>query len=66
MEYAKGKIIEERENGDFIMLANGIENERIWFSMLLGFGDAVQVLEPQEVIDKKKKKSMQIQNLYKD
>lgn len=66
MEYAKGKIIEERENGDFIMLANGIENERIWFSMLLGFGDAVQILEPQEVIDMLKEKSMQIQNLYKD
>lgn len=66
MEYMKGKIIEERENGDFVMVMRVIENERIWFSMLLGFGDLVEVLEPQEIIDMIKEKTLQIQNLYRD
>ncbi|BDF34714.1 MULTISPECIES: isochorismatase family protein [Extibacter] len=51
MEYMKGKIVEERENGDFVIVTRGIENDRMWLSMLLGFGDSVKVLEPQEVID---------------
>ena len=66
MEYMKGKVVEEYENGDFIIETRGIENERIWFSMLLGFGDSVKVLEPQEVIDMLKEKALQIQNLYRD
>jgi len=63
-EYLKGKIIEERENGDFVMVMHGVENERMWFSLLLGLGDLVEVLEPQEIIDMLKEKSEQIQNLY--
>lgn len=63
MEYMKGKIIEERENGDFVMVTHGIENDRMWLSMLLGFGDSVKVLEPQEVIDMLMEKTLQIQKL---
>lgn len=66
MEYMKGKIIEERENGDFVMVTHGIENDRMWLSMLLGFGDSVKVLEPQEVIDMLMEKTLQIQKLYRD
>jgi len=66
LEYLKGKIVEERENGDFILLTHGIENERMWYSLLLGFGDSVEVLEPREVIEMLKEKSLQIQKLYKD
>lgn len=66
MEYMKGKIIEERENGDFVIATYGIENERMWLSLLLGFGDSIEVLEPQEVIDMLKEKALQIQNLYGD
>lgn len=66
MEYMKGKIIEEHENGDFVMMMHEIENDRMWFSLLLGFGDLVKVLEPQEIIDKLKEKTLQIKNLYKD
>lgn len=66
MEYMKGKIVEERENGDFVMVTHGIENQRMWFSLLLGFGDSVEVLEPQEIIDLLKEKTLQIQNLYKN
>lgn len=66
MEYMKGKIVEERENGDFVMVTHGIENQRLWFSLLLGFGDSVEVLEPQEIIELLKEKALQIQNLYRD
>ena len=66
MEYMRGKIIEERGNGDFVVLTYGVENQRMWLSLLLGFGDSVEVLEPQEVIDMLKEKSLQIQNLYRD
>lgn len=66
VEYMKGKIVEERENGDFVMATHGIENERIWFSLLMGFGDSVEVLEPQEIIDMLKEITLQIQNLYRD
>ena len=66
MEYMKGQIVEECENGDFVMVTYGMENERMWFSLLLGFGDSVEVLEPQEIIDMLKEKTLQIQNLYRD
>ena len=65
-EYLKGEIIEECENGDFVMMIHGIDGERMWFSLLLGFGDSVEVLEPQEVIGMLKKKSFEIQNLYEN
>ena len=66
MEYLKGQIIEERENGDFILLTDVVETERMWFSLLMGFGGAVKVLEPQEIIDMVKEKSAEIQKLYQD
>lgn len=66
MEYMEGKVVEECENGDFVIVTHGIENERMWFSFLLGFGDSVKVLEPQEIIDMLKEKAVQIQNLYRD
>ena len=66
MEYLKGQIIEERGNGDFILITDVIENERMWFSLLMGFGGAVKVLEPREIIDMLKEKSGEIQKLYSD
>jgi predicted DNA-binding transcriptional regulator YafY len=49
LEYLTGKILEEEANGDFIYGMCVPENERMWFSLLLGFGDRVQVLEPEEL-----------------
>ncbi len=66
MEYMKGTIVEERGNGDFVLVTHVIESDRLWYSLLLGFGDSVEVLEPQEVIDILKEKTLQIQNLYRD
>lgn len=64
MEYLKGKVLEEHENGDFVILLHSPENERMWFSLLLGFGDKVKVLEPQELKDRLLQKACEIQNLY--
>ncbi|NJD01710.1 MAG: YafY family transcriptional regulator [Ruminiclostridium sp.] len=66
MEYLKGKVLEEYKNGDFIISLHLPENERMWFSLLLGFGDRVKVLEPQELKDRLLQKAGEIQNLYKD
>ncbi|MCL2775699.1 MAG: YafY family transcriptional regulator [Oscillospiraceae bacterium] len=48
-EYLSGTITETYENGDFIMRMNVIEDERMWFALLLSFGDKITVLEPEEV-----------------
>lgn len=64
LEYLKGTVTQEYAGGDFVMVMNGIEGERMWLSLILGFGDAAEVLEPQEVIDMLKEKSGQIQKLY--
>ncbi len=51
IEYLKGKIVEEYQNGDFVMEMQVVEHERMWFSLLLSFGDKVRDLEPQEIIE---------------
>ena len=66
MEYLKGEVLEEHENGDFVISLHLPENERMWFSLLLGFGDTVKVLEPQELKNRLLQKSSEIQVLYKD
>lgn len=66
MEYLKGKVLEEHENGDFVILLHVPENERMWFSLLLGFGDKLKILEPHELKDRLLQKVHEIQNLYKN
>ncbi|MGF7142888.1 putative DNA-binding transcriptional regulator YafY [Anaerotaenia torta] len=46
MEYLTDHVVEERENGDFIA-AMSVPLERMWFSLLMGFGSQIQVLEPE-------------------
>lgn len=46
LEYLNGRIVEERENGDFIF-AMDVPWERMWYSLLLGFGGQITVLEPE-------------------
>ncbi len=50
-EYLKPRIIEQFDNGDLLMEIHAVENERIWYSLLMGFGGDVSVLEPQCVVD---------------
>lgn len=66
LEYLKGGIVEERESGDFILETRLPEGERAWFSILLGFGSAVKVLKPPEVIRLLKEKSAEIYFQYRE
>lgn len=66
MEYLKGIILEEHVNGNCIVSLHLPENERWWFSLLLGFGDQVEVLEPLELKNRLVEKACEIIELYKD
>ena len=44
------------------MKMNALENERMWFSLLMGFGGEVKVLEPAEVAEMVKEKAREILN----
>jgi len=48
-EYLNAEYVETLENGDYVMRIDAYENERMWFSMLMSFGGAIEVLEPEEV-----------------
>lgn len=48
LEYLSSNILEERTNGDFIIELHA-PFERMWFSLLLGFGNQVEVIEPAEL-----------------
>ena len=48
------------------MRINAYETERMWFAMLMSFGDAVEVLEPEEVRTRVKETAKNIFSLYKD
>jgi predicted DNA-binding transcriptional regulator YafY len=63
MEYIKGNIVLEHENGDFVITMN-VPFERMWFSLLMGFGNQVQVLEPDELKTMLKQKAEDILSLY--
>lgn len=63
LEYLNSNIVEQHENGDFIITMN-VPFERMWFSLLLGFGDKVRVLEPDELKAMLKKKAEEILSIY--
>jgi len=64
LEYLDGKVAETRENGDFLYRVRALEDERLWFAMLLSFGDSVQVLEPEELKVRLKDTAAQILSVY--
>lgn len=66
LEYLKGQVIEEEENGDLILALHVPANERMWFSLLLGFGAQVTVLEPPELRDRLREKAAEILRLYRE
>lgn len=64
-EYLGGTITETLENGDFIMRMHSLEDERMWFAMLLSFGNLVAVLEPEELKTRLTETAGNILSLYK-
>ena len=65
-EYLNGVITETYENGDFIMRVHVIEDERMWFAMLLSFGSLIKVIEPEELKMRIKETSENILSVYKE
>lgn len=63
LEYLNVYKMEELDTGDFIITLN-VPFERMWFSLLLGFGNKVQVLEPDELKVKLKQKAEEILSIY--
>lgn len=63
LEYLKGTIVEERAYGDFVMALN-VPLERMWFSLLMSFGDKVRVLEPAELRDMLAEKAREILSVH--
>jgi predicted DNA-binding transcriptional regulator YafY len=52
MEYLKGTIESELENGDTIIKMSFPENEQFWYGVLLSFGNKVRIIEPKGLIEK--------------
>jgi predicted DNA-binding transcriptional regulator YafY len=65
-EYLGGTITETFENGDFILHMNVLEDERMWFAMLLSFGDKIKVLEPEEVKSRIMDNTKKILSVYNE
>lgn len=65
-EYLGGTITETFNNGDFMMRMYSLEDERIWFAMLLSFGDKVTVIEPEELKARLTETAENILSLYKE
>lgn len=63
LEYLNCCIEQEYENGDFVAAMN-VPYERMWFSLLMGFGNQVQVLEPVELKAMLRQKAEDILSLY--
>lgn len=50
-EYLNGKITKEYENGDFEFVFHVPEKEFFWYGVVLSFGSAAKILEPQSVAE---------------
>lgn len=62
-EYFPNADVEKLENGDAV-LSFHVPFERMWFSLLMGFGDQIQVLEPEDLKHQLKEKAGEIVALY--
>ncbi len=64
LEYLNGKITCEYENGDCDMTLYVIENEQVWFGMLLSLGDGIEVKEPEHIRKRLLETAKKIASLY--
>lgn len=64
-EYLGGTIIETLYNGNFIMRMQALTDERMWFAMLLSFGNLITVLNPEELKNRLTETAENILSLYK-
>ncbi len=63
-EYCNGHVVQELENGGCLYTFTVPENERMWFSLLLGFGDQAEVLSPPELRDRLRRQAKNLLAVY--
>ena len=63
-EYLGGTVEKTLDNGDVILHLSVLEDERMWFAMLLSFGDKITVLEPEKLKTRLTKIAENILSLY--
>lgn len=63
-EYLGGTVEETFDNGDIILHMSVLEDERMWFAMLLSFGDKVIVLAPEELKNRLAETAEKILSVY--
>lgn len=63
LEYFPTSVREDLTNGDIILTLQ-VPYERMWFSLLMGFGNQIQVLEPEELKIRLALKAKEILTLY--
>ena len=63
LEYLGSHIIQERPGGDFVLELRA-PMERMWFSLLLGFGSQVEVIEPDEVRTMLQQRAQEVLSVY--
>ncbi len=49
IEYLKGTVTEEREDGGALIRATIVENEQFWIGTLLSLGGSVEVISPENI-----------------
>lgn len=64
IEYLNGKITQEYENGDCEMILSVIENENLWFGILLSLGDGIEILSPEHIRQRVQNAAKKIISLY--
>lgn len=63
LEYFHPVKVEKQQNGDAVLFLH-LPFERMWFSLLLGFGNQIQVLSPQSLKEMISEKAKEILSLY--
>lgn len=66
VEYLRGTVLEEYENGDFLMQFTVPENEQFWFGTVLSFGDRTEVIAPANIRKRLLENAEKIVSLYKE
>ena len=64
IEYLNGKITCEYENNDCDMKLYVIENEHLWFGMLLSLGDGIEIKAPEHIKNRVLESAKKIVSLY--
>lgn len=64
VEYLNGTITREYDNNDCDMVLNVIENEHLWFGMLLSLGDGIEIKAPEHIKNRVLESAKKIVSLY--